>query len=228
MSTTTKIIRSPFDEIAEFKNGIFHFNLSDCLKWMEKHGKTLFGEHFRILQQDHPVIYKLLVYAIGDKENCIRKGLSLEKGLLVNGPVGVGKTSLMKLINYFCPPEKQYQVKPARELSFELEPEGFKIINKYSKGAFKMGRNGTFPVIYCFDDLGVEPPLKYYGNECNVMAEILLSRYDFFVSKGMLTHATTNLSASELEERYGNRVRSRMREMFNLVTFDKNSGDKRI
>ena len=63
---------------------------------------------------------------------------------------------------------------------------------------------------------------------CYVMAEILLSRYDLFVSKGMLTHATTNLSASELEERYGNRVRSRMREMFNLVAVDKNSGDKRV
>jgi DNA replication protein DnaC len=43
----------------------------------------------------------------------------------------------------------------------------------------------------------------------------------------MLTHATTNLSASELEEIYGNRLRSRMREMFNLVAFDKDASDKR-
>ncbi len=35
----------------------------------------------------------------------------------------------------------------------------------------------------CFDDLGTEKNLKYYGNECNVMAEILLSRYDIFTSK---------------------------------------------
>jgi len=59
------------------------------------------------------------------------------------------------------------------------------------------------------------------------MAEILLSRYDLFVSKGIPTHLTTNLSASELESKYGNRLRSRMREMFNLVAFDKNSRDKR-
>jgi DNA replication protein DnaC len=45
--------------------------------------------------------------------------------------------------------------------------------------------------------------------------------------KGIPTHVTTNLSASELEEKYGNRIRSRMREMFNLVAFDKNSKDKR-
>jgi DNA replication protein DnaC len=55
----------------------------------------------------------------------------------------------------------------------------------------------------------------------------LLSRYDLFVSRGIPTHVTTNLSASELEEKYGNRLRSRMREMFNLVAFDKNSKDKR-
>jgi len=41
------------------------------------------------------------------------------------------------------------------------------------------------------------------------------------------THATTNLNAHELEDRYGNRVRSRMREMFNLIAFEINSIDKR-
>jgi len=38
--------------------------------------------------------------------------------------------------------------------------------------------------IYCFfDDLGVEQFLKYYANEDNDMNEILLSRYNFFISK---------------------------------------------
>jgi len=59
------------------------------------------------------------------------------------------------------------------------------------------------------------------------MAEILLNRYDFFVSKRMLTHITTNLSASELESIYGNRIRSRMREMFNLIAFERDAKDKR-
>lgn len=43
----------------------------------------------------------------------------------------------------------------------------------------------------------------------------------------MLTHATTNLSAPELKDYYGNRVRSRMREMFNLIEFDGGAKDKR-
>ena len=49
---------------------------------------------------------------------------------------------------------------------------------------------------------------------------------------GMMTTGGTelavlNLNAKELEERYGNRVRSRMRQLFNLIAFDKSSRDKR-
>jgi hypothetical protein len=82
--------------------------------------------------------------------------------------------------------------------------------------------------VYCFDDLGTENNLKLYGNECNVMAEILLSRYDLFVSRKLITHLTTNLSASEIEAAYGNRLRSRLREQFNLIAFNNNTLDKRI
>jgi hypothetical protein len=76
--------------------------------------------------------------------------------------------------------------------------------------------------------LGIAHDHKYYGNEFNVMAEILLNRYEQFIVHGLLTHITTNLSASEIEEYYGNRVRSRMREMFNLEIFNTNSKDKRM
>ena len=222
-----RTIRSPYSEAAEFKNGMFHFDFQASLRWMEENGKILFGDHFCVFPQDVGVIYKLLVYAIGDKENTRIQGMDISRGLLVSGPIGCGKTSLLTLVSFFCHPEKRYQVKPARELSFEFEKDGYSVINRYSKGAFRPGKDHPVAVVYCFDDIGIEQPQKYFGNECNVMAEILLSRYDLFVSKGMLTHATTNLSASELEDRYGNRVRSRMREMFNLVAFDKASIDKR-
>lgn len=74
---------------------------------------------------------------------------------------------------------------------------------------------------------GLESPAGYYGVTYNVMAEVLLSRYDLFVSHKMLTHVTTNLNSEELEGIYGNRIRSRMREMFNLLVFNQESNDKR-
>ena len=59
------------------------------------------------------------------------------------------------------------------------------------------------------------------------MAEILITRYEHFIENKSITHITTNLSASEIEKLYGNRLRSRMRNMFNEISFDSNSKDKR-
>lgn len=80
---------------------------------------------------------------------------------------------------------------------------------------------------FCFDDLGSEQQIKHFGNDCNVMAEILITRYEQFIDNKSITHITTNLSASEIEKLYGNRLRSRMRNMFNVISFDSNSTDKR-
>lgn len=219
---------NPYEQIAEYSNGMFNFSFPTSLQWMEERGKILFGNHFSIAESDYKLIYKLLVYAIGIRKNATRHGINFKKGILLGGPIGCGKTSLMKLVNYFFPIETQYAVKPAREISFEFEKEGFMVINWYSKGSFFKIGNMPVPKVYCFDDLGLEQTPKYYGKECNVMAEILLNRYDLFVSKRLFTHITTNLLASELESIYGNRIRSRMREMFNLVAFDKDAKDKRI
>lgn len=226
MWSTTRITANPYEEIAELKDGIFHFDFPACRRWLEMQGKQIFGERFSIFPEDHEVILTLLVYAIADTESARKKNLNMGKGILLTGPVGCGKTTLMSLVNWFFPKSRQYQVKSTREITFGFEKDGYKTIGRYAGDATtEPGR----PVsgIYCFDDLGIEQPIKYFGNECNVMAEILLSRYDLFIARGIPTHATTNLSATELESRYGNRLRSRMREMFNLVAFDKNTRDKR-
>ena len=99
------------------------------------------------------------------------------------------------------------------------------MFHRYTKGSFTA--QAFEPKTFCFDDLGLENVMNYYGNHCSVMAEILLSRYDLFHSFGMITHLTTNLTSNEIETMYGTRVRSRCREMFNLVSFEKTAGDKR-
>jgi hypothetical protein len=129
----------------------------------------------------------------------------------------------MNLMKYLTATEHKFFVKPCRDISFEFIQDGYQIIHKYSNGKLYQSE----PRTYCFDDLGTENNLKYFGNECNVMAEILLSRYDLFISKKLFTHITTNLSATEIETHYGNRVRSRLREMVNLIAFEKTAQDKR-
>lgn len=213
---------NPSDTKPVLEGGIEGEKFLWCLSFLEKRGKELYGDKFKIVVEDHLTIFKLLVYFIADKTLAQEQGIDLDKGILLTGPIGCGKTSLMNLMRFIPQPERNHVMKPCRDVSFEFIQDGFEVIWKYSKMSF----SSSYPRIYCFDDLGAEQSLKYYGNECNVMAEILLSRYDLFISNDMITHATTNLSAGEIEAVYGSRVRSRLREMFNLLPIT-SSKDKR-
>ena len=200
-----------------------HYSYDEVITWLEKKGVELYGNHFKILETDYPIVYKLIAYFLKDEPTCFQYGINLNKGILLTGPIGCGKTSLMNLMKYLTATEHKFFVKPCRDISFEFIQDGYQIIHKYSNGKLYQSE----PRTYCFDDLGTENNLKYFGNECNVMAEILLSRYDLFISKKLFTHITTNLSATEIEKHYGNRVRSRLREMVNLIAFEKSTPDKR-
>ncbi|MGQ7944175.1 AAA family ATPase [Flavobacterium sp. WC2509] len=195
-----------------------NYNYKEIILWLEKKGVELYGIDFKIHDNDHTIISKLIAYFLKDKPTCVQFSIDLNKGIMLSGPVGCGKTSLMHLMKHLTSSTHKFAVKPCRDISFEFIKEGYEIIHKYSKSA---------PKIICFDDLGTENNLKYFGNECNVIAEILLSRYDLFISRKLQTHITTNLSASEIEETYGNRVRSRLRSSLNLIAFDKDAKDKR-
>jgi DNA replication protein DnaC len=200
-----------------------HHNYQEIILWLEKKGIELYGLHFKILEEDHPIIYKLIAYFLKDEATCFQYNINLNKGILLSGPVGSGKTALMNVMKSLTHAEHKFFVKPCRDISFEFIQDGYQIIDKYSKGKLYQSE----PKTICFDDLGTENNLKYFGNECNVMGEILLSRYDIFTTKKIQTHITTNLSATEIENVYGNRVRSRLRELCNLIAFDRHSTDKR-
>lgn len=200
------------------------YNYEEVWQWLQHKGKEVYGQNFELLEEDKPQIYLLLCYFLQDDIAAPKLNIDLSKGILLTGPVGCGKTTLMHLMKFIIQvPAQNFIVKPCRDISFEFIEDGYAVIHRYSKGSLYQHNQKPF----CFDDLGTESSLKYYGNECNVMAEILLSRYDLFISNNLITHLTTNLSASEIEETYGNRIRSRLREMFNLVAFSRDSTDKR-
>jgi energy-coupling factor transporter ATP-binding protein EcfA2 len=199
------------------------YNYADAWQWLQQKGNEVYGKKFQLHEDDKHVIYLLLCYFLRDDIAATQLEINLEKGILLTGPVGCGKTTLMNLMRYVTSADQRFIMKSCRDISFEFIEDGFEVIHKYSRGALYQYNRKT----YCFDDLGTEGSLKYYGNECNTIAEILLTRYDLFISQKLITHVTTNLAAGEIEEVYGNRIRSRMREMFNLIAFDKESVDKR-
>ena len=130
----------------------------------------------------------------------------LHKGLYVLGGNGTGKTSSFEILQKIS---KTYSINQiwtsiicthdvVRE--FNLSESGKKdfIIQKYSRGKFM------------FDDLGAETEASNYGKE-----DIFI-RNDF-ISKGVKTHITSNLTFDDIKKRYGVRVYDRFFEMFNIV-----------
>ena len=185
--------------------------------------------HFTVDATNQPVLEAVLAYFTRNNVQCQEIGLNPQKGLLLLGPVGCGKTTTMQLFS-----QHRFRLVATRDIARSFLREGYPVLEKYGANSFGKKSTGYRPVLqydqpitYCFDDLGVEQNAKLYGNDCNVMAEILLDRYDQFVRHGMLTHMTTNLNAEELEQLYGDRVRSRLREMFNLVCFPPEAKDRR-
>jgi energy-coupling factor transporter ATP-binding protein EcfA2 len=172
-------------------------------------------------------------------------GYSLQKGLLLWGHVGCGKTTLMQLYN--LNPKQSYQMVSCRTVVNDFRRDGVAGIDRFSKPELEhIGANYYFGqklMGTCFDDLGTEENAASFGNRSNVLADVLLDRYDTCIrvvetknDEGTVTdakryrdytHVTTNLKPEQIEADYGTRLRSRFREMFNLVVFHPDSKDMR-
>ena len=137
------------------------FVAEDCFRFLEEKGQHHYGPHFRIYSEDHTLIFKLLVYFVQDHHTASTLNLNLRKGILLTGPIGCGKTSLMMLMRYFLPDHRRHVLKSTRAISLEFQEDGYSVIQRYSTQSFQQRGGESLPKIYCFDDLGVEQPLKH-------------------------------------------------------------------
>ncbi len=201
------------------------FDYAQIISFLRLKGAEITGNAFTISDGERGIIFGLLAWFLNDELVAEEMGIDLRKGILLSGPIGCGKTTLMKIMRQMPFKRRNYSIISSREIVSEFMLNGYEVLETYSRGILR--DHERIPRNFCFDDLGAETTSKYFGNECNVMAEILLTRYDLYKDQGIITHATTNLTADELESAYGNRLRSRMREMFNLFGYDGTSEDKR-
>lgn len=184
----------------------------------------------RVINKDNINQYNLLKqYFTKDPQfNNSNIGRSLNKGLWLIGPIGCGKTTLMKAFDRN--PYQSYATVSCISIADKYAQKGMEGVYKYFdtvKNNFPHLYYGSAQLGWMFDDIGVEENKKHFGDELNVMADILQRWYDKIGIGFNKIHATTNLTVEATEKRYGSRVRSRLRQMFNIIEFDSSIQDKR-
>jgi DNA replication protein DnaC len=134
-----------------------------------------------------------------------------DKGLILMGSTGVGKTVYLKSLSLFMGYAQKFKFKIYTGFEMEriYQAEGEDLFSLESAMKSKM---------FAIDDIGEEhSTIKRYGTEINVGVDALTQRHQLYTNKGYLTFATTNLNAEMIGKKYGKRIESRIYEMFNFI-----------
>ena len=193
----------------------------------EFHGQISYGINFKLYREDKDVLLQLFAYFTGDPKLCNHYGIGINKGLFLSGKTGVGKTCHIKLVRQFMSYKERFRMKTCQMLALEYMDLGSPLLMQYGRNFVEYIDNNSINQSYCFDDLGTEDEVKQFGTQTNVMGQIIMMRYELFQNRNVLTHFTSNLTAPQIEKYYGDRVRSRLREMCNWIEYKLTSRDKR-
>lgn len=126
---------------------------------------------------------------------------SFNKGLLIQGTAGLGKTEVIRAVS-------DNPLWPVKIIS----------ILEVAEAVQETGQCNLYTnQMLLIDDVGTEPEIiNHYGTKINWFKDFIELYYMNHRTFGGLI-ITTNLGGDEIEKRYGYRVRSRMREMFNTI-----------
>lgn len=175
---------------------------------------------FEIDEFNRDVITALCLYYAKDERFLkLDPDYSFSKGIALIGPIGCGKTFIMQLFS--LNPLQSFRVVNVLDIAGDYtlkDHGGDDAIRKYVE-PITTARNyfGQTSITICFDDMGTEEDKNHMGNRVNVMQDLLLRLYARGNYQGYAI--TTNLTASQTEQRYGSRIRDRLRDMFNPIVF---------
>jgi hypothetical protein len=166
---------------------------------------------FQMTPEVYPVYIELIRWFHGDTEF----SGDINKGILLMGPTGTGKTVAMQVMRVYQtidniayilnnrPVRMNYNIIDVSLLVSAFMDDGYDGIEMY-KHRYAI----------CLDDIGAESnQVKHYGNDCDVVGYILAERY----TRRLMTLGTTNFKIESLTGKYGDRIVSRMYAMFNFI-----------
>lgn len=148
--------------------------------------------------------------------------LDPNKGLFLFGPIGTGKSTILKALRIYEGWMKRYafafsnnrlgyHFTSAAEISLRYAESGIDGIAKYTERELMTD--------LAIDELGREPAdAKHYGTNLNVVGTVLQLRYE--CRHQFYTHVTTNLAPDSISAKYGVYIANRIKEMFNLIPME--------
>lgn len=163
---------------------------------------------FKVDDNNRKILNRFFQYAfrMPEFEN---EGKSLDKGILLLGPYGTGKTELFNILQRALLQMKSplhFNIKVMWEIANEFTKEGFE--------ATDLAKGHCF-----FDEMGLDGRefVQNYGNKVNISDVIILSRYNDFKSKQYISHFTSNKTLKELKAYLDGRSFDRLLEMCNVM-----------
>lgn len=167
---------------------------------------------FMVDSNNHHTVEQLWLYM---SYNSAFEG-NLNKGLMLQGSIGVGKSLLMESYAYLQN-RLAHRVKAPNGEAFKgvLFIHATEVADRIKSAEY--GIKSYVKQALMIDDIGREPKqIMDFGNVTNPIAELIAARADTAV----ITHGTTNYNLTSLSSDafYGAMIGDRIRAMFNFIT----------
>lgn len=170
------------------------------MKWASK---NTFDEDFVLNEHNEKLIKALCFFVSRDDRFKSELKFSTKKGLCIRGKSGIGKTHLVRCLE--SNPLNSILTLSMLDITEEVKDTG-----QYE---IQMGNNR---LLY-LDDVGTEEPVvKHYGTNISWFKNFIETIY-LKQSQFANLIISTNNSFAEIQEKYGFRVRSRFKDMFNVI-----------
>lgn len=150
-----------------------------------------------------PLIRAVCLFLSEDPRFETELGYSFKKGLWIRGEKGLGKTHTVSCV-------ADNPLNPVLIISTIEVSEDIRANGNYK---FEMGDRRKIYI----DDVGTEEPLvNHYGTKITFFKSFIESRY---LKQKVFNNlmVSTNEDFNSIEEKYGGRVRSRIKDMFNII-----------
>ena len=173
---------------------------------------------FQINPENKEIIFSVFRYFLQqanfNEYGLIKNKADLNKGLLIYGDYGVGKSTLFAMIHEVG---KLIVSKTQNTQLWFPRISTIHMLNKYYDSQKNHSSNFKLENYYrgklYIDDLGKED--KAYNRE-EIIGKLLFERH----RRGLKTFVTTNDNPSAIAGRYGNHIGDRLPEMFNIIKWE--------